>query len=213
MSEQLINAIADVLEEEALALAKKMLDAGDDPLVILEKCRKGVEIVGQRFAEGTAFIPELLMAGEILSQISTMAKSKLSSSGAAKPERLGKVVLGTVAGDIHDIGKNIVSFMLDLNGFEVIDVGVDAPPSKFVDAVKEHSPMVVGLCGLLTLAYDPIKETVAALAKAGLRDKVKIMIGGGAIDEQICEYAKADAYGKDAVEAVTLTKQWIIGVS
>ncbi len=211
MSEELINAIAEIQEDKALALAKELLDKGDDPLKVLEKCREGMEIVGKRFGEGTYFIPELLMAGEILSQISVIAKSKMSTAGEVKQEKLAKVVLGTVQGDIHDIGKNIVSFMLDFNGFEVIDIGVDAPAQKFVDAVKEHQPEVLGLCGLLTLAYDPMKDTVAALAEAGLRDSVKIMIGGGAIDDQIREYSGADAYGEDAVAAVTLAKQWTEG--
>ncbi len=213
MSEQLVEAIADVKEDTALALAKKMLEDGGDPLVMLEQCRKGMEIVGQRFGEGIYFIPELMMAGEILAQISAIAKSKMAGSDIAQPERLGKVVLGTVAGDIHDIGKNIVHFMLDFNGFEVIDIGVDQPPERFVEAVKEHSPQVVGLCGLLTLAYDPMKETVAALAEAGLRDKVKIMIGGGAMDDQVREYSGADAYGDDAVAAVTLTREWVGGAN
>jgi len=101
--------------------------------------------------------------------------------------------------------------MLDFNGFEVVDIGVDIPPSQFVDAVRKHEPQVVGLCGLLTLAYDPMKETVAALAEAGLRDKVKIMIGGGAMDDQIRIWSGADAYGKDALAAVTLAKGWIGG--
>ncbi len=111
-------------------------------------------------------------------------------------------------GDIHDIGKDIVGFMMDAHGFEVIDLGVDVPPARFVDAVQEHQPVALGLSGLLTLAYDPMKETVAALQEAGVREDVRIMIGGGAIDEGIREYAGADAYGRDAVEAVSLVKKW-----
>ncbi len=209
MSEELITAIVEMQEEKAIELAKGMLEQGDDPIKLLEKCRKGMDIVGQRFAEGVYFIPELLMAGEILSQISAISKSKISSSSETAEKKLGKVVLGTVAGDIHDIGKNIVGFMLDLNGFDVVDIGVDAPSQKFVDAVKEHQPQVVGLCGLLTLAYDPMKEAVAALAEAGLRDNVRIMVGGGAIDDKIREYAGADGYGEDAMAAVTLARNWI----
>jgi 5-methyltetrahydrofolate--homocysteine methyltransferase len=119
---------------------------------------------------------------------------------------LGKVVIGTVEGDIHDIAKDIVTFMLDLNGFEVTDLGVDVPPAKFVEAVQETGASVVGLSGFLTLAFDPMKETVAALRDADL--DVKIMIGGGQIDEQIREYTKADAYGHDAMAAVALAKEW-----
>jgi len=114
--------------------------------------------------------------------------------------------LGTVQGDIHDIAKDIVGFMLDLNGFEVTDLGVDVPPAKFVETVQETGAKIVGLSGFLTLAYDPMKETVAAFKEAGL--DVKIMIGGGQVDENIRQYTGADAYGKDAMAAVALAKEW-----
>ncbi len=168
-----------------------------------------MDIVGKRFSEGKYFIPELMLAGEMLNQISDMTKNKISASSATDIPRIGKVLLGTVKGDIHDIGKNIVSFMLDVNGFEVIDIGVDMPPETFVEEIKKNEPEVVGLCGLLTLAYEPMKATVDAIKEAGLREKVKIMIGGGAMDEEIRKMADADAYGKDAVSAVTLAKGWI----
>jgi methanogenic corrinoid protein MtbC1 len=130
-------------------------------------------------------------------------------AGEAGAEKIGKVVIGTVEGDIHDIAKDIVAFMLDINGFEVTDLGVDVPPAKFVQAVKETETGIVGLSGFLTLAFDPMKATVSALREAGL--DVKVMIGGGQIDEQIREYIKADAYGRDAMAAVGLAKQWIGG--
>jgi methanogenic corrinoid protein MtbC1 len=114
-----------------------------------------------------------------------------------------------VEGDIHDIAKDIVVFMLDVNGFDVMDLGVDVPVAKFVEAVKSFKPQVVGLSGFLTLAYDPMKNTVQALVDAGLRDSVKVMIGGGQMDDQVAAYAKADAYGKDAMAAVTLSKGWV----
>ena len=144
----------------------------------------------------------------MLRQISEVVKPRLAQTAEAAKKR-GKVVIGTVQGDIHDIGKNIVTFMLDVNGFEVKDLGVDVPAQQFVDAVKEFQPQVVGLSGFLTLAYDPMKNTLKALADAGLRDKVKIMIGGGQMDEKIREYAGADAYGKDAMAAVALARSWV----
>ena len=116
------------------------------------------------------------------------------------------MVLGTVKGDIHDIGKDIVIFMLDVNGFQVTDLGVDVPIEKFVDQIKELQPPVVALSGFLTLAYTSMKETVEAIEAAGLRDKVKIMVGGGTIDQQVCDYVNADAFGKDAMAAVALAK-------
>jgi len=211
MNEALVNAIADMKEQEAIALSEEMLAAGVDPIQLLEQCREGMDVVGKRFSDGRYFLPELMMAGEILARISDMARSKMAASGGPSRARSGTVVLGTVKGDIHDIGKNIVSFLMDLHGFEVVDLGVDVPPSAFVGAVRERQPEILGLCGLLTLAYDPMKETVAALDAAGLRGGVKIMIGGGAIDDEIRKYSGADAYGKDAVAAVTLAKQWTGG--
>ncbi|MBA7682761.1 Glutamate mutase sigma subunit [subsurface metagenome] len=119
------------------------------------------------------------------------------------------MVIGTVAGDIHDIGLNIVGFMLDVHGFEVYNLGVDVPAEKFVEEMKETSAPVLGLSGFLTLAFDSMKETVEALEAAGVRNKIKIMIGGGQMDDEVKKFAKADAYGKDAMEAVSLAKKWI----
>jgi 5-methyltetrahydrofolate--homocysteine methyltransferase len=145
-----------------------------------------------------------MLAGEMMSAITKIIKPKMAE--VASEEKLGKIVLGTVQGDIHDIAKDIVGFMLDLNGFEVTDLGVDVAPAKFVEAVKETGAKIVGLSGFLTLAYDPMKDTVAALRDAGL--DVKVMIGGGQVNEQIREYTSADAYGKDAMAAVALAKEW-----
>ncbi|MBN1367153.1 MAG: cobalamin-dependent protein, partial [Dehalococcoidales bacterium] len=147
------------------------------------------------------------MGGEILREIAAIVKPKMGA--VTQQKKLGKIVFGTVEGDIHDLGKDIVEFMLDINGFEVIDLGVDVPAGKFVDAIKEHKPQVVGLCCLLTVAFDSMKKTVEAIKEAGLRDSVKIMIGGGTTDDQVRAYCGADAYGKDAVSAVTLSKNWI----
>ena len=209
MADDLVSALASMKEEEALKIAREMLDSGQDPVHILEMCRKGMDIVGKRFEQGEYFLPELMLAGEMLNQISDMVQPKLAQT--SKTEHLGKVVIGTVEGDIHDIGKNIVVFLLDVNGFEVFDLGVDVPAQKFVEAINNVQPQVVGLSGFLTLAYGSMKRTIAAIKDAGLRDKVKIMIGGGQINEQVKEYAGADAYGKDAMAGVSLAKAWIGG--
>lgn len=203
----LVEAITDMREEDAVRTAKEMLDQGANPLDVLDSCREAMAIVGQRFEAGECFVPELILAGEVLRQISDVVKPKLTETAAA--HKVGKVVIGTVEGDIHDIGKDIVTFMLDVNGFEVQDLGVDVPVAKFVEAVKSFQPQVVALSGFLTLAYDPMKETVKALDAIGFRNQGKIMIGGGQIDEQICQYTGADAYGKDAMAAVALAKQWV----
>ncbi len=206
MSQELIDAITEMREEEALQITTRMLDAGADPLDVLEACRQAMEIIGQRFEAGDCFIPELILAGEMLNQISAEIKPRLEQE--APRQKLGKVVIGTVEGDIHDIAKDIVAFMLDINGFDVTDLGVDVPPARFVEAVQQTGARIVGLSGFLTLAYDPMKATVQALKAAGLND-VKVMIGGGQIDEQIRQYASADAYGRDAMAAVNIAKQWV----
>jgi 5-methyltetrahydrofolate--homocysteine methyltransferase len=209
MAKDLVKTLADLKEKEALKIVEDRLKAGEDPLKILDDARRALEIVGKRFSNCEYFIPDLVYSGEILKSITDMVKPKITK--AAQVKRLGKVVMGTVAGDIHDIGKDIVVFMLDVNGFEVFDLGIDVPAQKFVDKIKETGSKVVGLSGFLTLAYESMKETVEAIKKAGLRDKVKIMIGGGQIDEQVKGFTGADAYGKDAMEGVKLAKGWIGG--
>jgi methanogenic corrinoid protein MtbC1 len=209
MSDELVNVIADMEEEQALAMTRELLSGGYDPIAILDDCRRAMEIVGKRFEQNLYFIPELILAGEMLKDISAEVKPHLKQSTEGK--KSGKVLLGTVQGDIHDIGKDIVNFMLDVNNFEVKDLGVDVPVQVFVDEVKSYQPDVVALSGFLTLSYSSMKETVQAIKDAGQRDKVKIMIGGGAVDEQICTYAEADAFGKDAMAAVALAKSWTGG--
>lgn len=204
MSQELINAITEMREDDALKLTNELLDAGTPPLEVLDAYRQAMDVIGKRFEEGEAFIPELILAGEMMTAASDIIKPRLAEETSG--EKLGKIVLGTVEGDIHDIAKDIVAFMLDLNGFEVTDLGVDVPIAKFVDAVKETGATIVGLSGFLTLAFDPMKDTVAALRDADL--DVKVMIGGGQIDEQIREYTGADAYGRDAMAAVALAKEW-----
>jgi 5-methyltetrahydrofolate--homocysteine methyltransferase len=205
MSQRLIDAITEMREKDALAIAQEMVDAGADPLELLDDCRQAMVTIGEQFEAGDYFISELILAGEMLGKIAEMVKPLLREGAAA--EKVGTVVFGTVEGDIHDIAKDIVCFMLDLNGFEVTDLGVDVSPAKFVETVMETGAKIVGLSGFLTLAFDPMKDTVAALKAAGLTD-VKIMIGGGQIDDQIRQYTGADAYGRDAMAAVALAKDW-----
>jgi len=207
MKEKLVAAIADMNEDEAFGLVKTMLDAGEDPQLILNAASEAMSIVGQRFDEKEYYLPELIIAGEMMQTIGDMVKPKLRT-GAAQSLKQGKVVIGTVAGDIHDIGKDVVSFMMDVNGFEVHDLGVDVPAATFVAKIQEISPDIVGMSGFLTLGFDQMKRTVDAIREAGLRDQVKIMIGGAIMDEQAAEYAGADAYGRDAAAAVKLAKGW-----
>ncbi len=207
MSEKLVTAIADMEEQEALDLATELLAKKTDPVAILDDCRSAMEIVGQRYEAGTYFLPELLLAGEMLTEITGIVKPEMAQK--QNVQRHGKVLIGTVKGDIHDIGKNIVTFMLDASGFEVRDLGVDVPAEKFVEAIRDFQPQVVGLSGFLTLAFDSMKETITAIQAAGLRDGIKIMIGGGPVSEEVKNYTGADGYGKDAMAGVSLAKQWI----
>jgi corrinoid protein of di/trimethylamine methyltransferase len=211
MQEKLLKAIVEMREDEALALAKEALDAGADPLEMVDLFRKAVEKVGDLYEKGEYFLPELMMTGEMMKQLAELTKDKISAESSSSGKKLGRVLIGTVKGDIHDIGKNIVTFMLDANGFEVKDLGVDISAEKFIEAINEFNPQIVGLSALLTLAFDPMKEIVEAFEKAGLRDKVKVMVGGAPVNEQICKYAGADGWGKDAVEAVSLAKKWVGG--
>jgi len=207
MAGDMVNAMADLKEKEVLEIVNERLNSGEDPLNILEDSRKAMEIVGKRFADSEYFIPDLVFSGEILQGVTDLVKPKLTAS--AETKRLGKIVMGTVAGDIHDIGKNIVTFMLDVNGFDVYDLGVDISSKQFVDKIKETGSGIVALSGFLTVAYDSMKETIEAIKAAGLRDKVKIMIGGGPMDERVRDYTGADAYGKNAVEGVSIAKEWV----
>ncbi|RJR51134.1 MAG: methionine synthase [Desulfobacteraceae bacterium] len=209
MSGELVKFISDLQEGEALRFVEESLAKGTDPKQLLDEAKEGMNIVGRRFSEGTYFIPDLMFSGEILKGVVKLLQPHLKKGKEA--ERLGKVIVGTVAGDIHDIGKDLVVFMLDVNGFEVLDLGIDVPVQKFVDAIKESGSRVVGLSGFLTLAFQSMKETIDEIQKAGLRDKVRIMIGGGQVDEQVKKFTGADAYGKDAMEAVSLAKGWIGG--
>src|SRR6516164_2557937 len=197
---QLVTWLADMNEDDAFALAKKMLlEEGANPMRVLDLCRQAMDIVGKRFEQGEYFLPELVLAGEMLENIGAVAKPLITQGPGGEPKKLAKVLIGTVHGDLHDIGKNIVTFMLDINGFEVKDIGVDVPVDKFIEEIKEFHPQVVGLSGFLTLAFDSMKETVEAIKAAGLRDQVKIQIGGGQIDETIRAYTGADSYGLNAM--------------
>lgn len=209
MTETLIGALVEMQESEALEEAKRMLKQGIAPMKILEGCSRAMEIVGKRFEKGEYFLPHLMMAGEMLKQISDMIKPLIQEEKTRTTK--GRVMIGTVKGDIHDIGKNIVRFLLEANGFEVRDIGIDQTPESFVRAIREFEPQVVGMSGLLTLAFDSMKETVQAIQASGLREKVRIMIGGGQVTENVKDYTGADGFGADALTGVRLAEEWIGG--
>ncbi len=201
VSEDIAALISDVNEEGTLAAVRGALDGGTDPLVLVEALREGMSAVGERFEAKEYFLPDLIMSGEIFNEAIALIEPLL---GGREAERKGSVVIGTAQGDIHDIGKNIVATMLRCSGYEVHDLGVDVPPAAFVEKVKETGAGLVALSGLLTFAFDSMKETVEAFSDAGLRDSVKIMIGGGPVNETVLGFCGADAYGRDPSEAVRL---------
>ncbi|SDC27100.1 MULTISPECIES: cobalamin B12-binding domain-containing protein [unclassified Candidatus Frackibacter] len=207
MSKNLVELMADLREDEALDLIKSQIEDGTNPREILEDCKEAMQIIGDRFEAGEYFLPELMLSGEMINDVMEIIKPHLKDE--EEDEKLGTIVLGTVKGDIHDIGKDIVAFMLDINGFEVYDIGVDVSVQEFIDKIEEVDPDIVALSGFLTTVFDKMKDTIDAIKSEGLREDVKIMIGGGPIDDQIREYTGADAFGDDAMEAVAIAKKWM----
>jgi methylmalonyl-CoA mutase cobalamin-binding domain/chain len=202
---EITKALGELDEDLTLKLVQDTLKENVAPGEILKACQDGMNEVGARFEKQEYFVSDLIMSGEIFKQVCAVL-DPLLKAGSSKS--LGKVVFGTVKGDIHDIGKDIVENMLKSAGFEVIDMGVDVPPERFIEALKESGAHVLGLCGLLTLAFDSMRDTVEAVKAAGLRDKVKIMVGGGPVDANVCKSVGADDWGADAQRAVSLSKGW-----
>ena len=205
---KLVEAMADMKEKEALQIVDELLAQGEDPNKILDLSSEAMQVVGTRYQEGTYFLPELIMSGEMLRKIGDILKPLLAAK-TDQTKKLGIVVLGTVRGDIHDIGKDIVGFMLEVNGFEVHDLGIDQPEEVFVKAVADYKPQVLALSGFLSVAFDSMKSTIEQVEAAGLRDGLKIIIGGGQMDDTVRKYTTADAYGDDAMAAVAFAKQTV----
>ena len=206
VSEKIAALIAEVEEDKTLEEVRKALDEGTDPLSLVEALRDGMSVVGDRYEAREYFLPELILAAEIFKEAIALIEPRLQGDNIATK---GSVVIGTAQGDIHDIGKNIVATMLRCNGYDVHDLGVDVPPQAFVAKASQTRAGLVAISGLLTLAFDAMKDTVDALAEAGLRDKLKIIIGGGPVNEKVLEYCGADAYGKDPSEAIKLAGSYM----
>jgi dimethylamine corrinoid protein len=205
--EEITEAIKNLEEEKVLKLVKEKIENNEDPLKILDACKKGMTQIGNESGD-TVFLTDLIMAGEIFNEAMELLMPKLTGS---KPKSLGKVVIGTVEGDIHNIGKDITINFLKAEGFDVVDLGVDVPAQKFVEAVNEHHPPVLGMSGLLTLSIEPMKKAVDAIKAANLRDKVKIILGGERMDNSVCEYVGGDAWVNDAIDGVKIIKKWVEG--
>lgn len=199
----LVRALAFCEEEQALKLVREKLAAGVPPAEIVAECNRGMIELGNRFAREECFIPDLMFGGLIMKEIMNelgprLRESVTSASSGTRP----RAVIGTVQYDVHDIGKDIVVMLLEGAGFEVVDLGVDVPPEKFVEAIRQHNPCVVGMSLLLTTCYSSVTKTMDAIRQAGLRDKVAIMVGGAAASELLAQAAGCDFYGKTAVDGL-----------
>ena len=201
MNDELINAMGDLQRAKVIELVKKEIEKGTKPLKIIEWLSQGVKIVGDLFEKKEYFLAELITGGDIFQDAFEELKPILEKEDI-KTQAKGKIVFGTVKGDIHDIGKNIVITILRASGFYVEDVGVDVPAEKFIESVKQMNADILGLSALLTMAIESVKEIIKLLEKDNLRDKIKIIVGGSAFTENIAEKLGVDAYGKDPQEAV-----------
>lgn len=207
--QDLVNAVVEMMEDDALALTKKYLEAGTPPMQIIDAYKEALKIIGQRFEKGSYFVPELILAGEMMNAASSLIKPYLTVEEGRGGDKIGRFLLGTVEGDIHDIGKGMVGMLMDINGFEVKDLGVDVPAKTFIEEAGRFQPHIIGLSGLLTLSYDSMKQVVEALKEAGMREKVKVIIGGGQMDDHACRYVGADAWVTDAVAGVKYALEWM----
>lgn len=208
--QNLVNAVADMMENEAMTLTKKFLDEGVPPMQIFDAYKDALVIIGKRFEEGKYFVPELILAGEMMKTASEMIKPRMTGGdGNSEAKKVGKFLLGTVEGDIHDIGKDMVHMLMEINGFEVMDLGVDVPAQVFWDACKDFKPDIIGMSGLLTLAFESMKQVVDGLKDMGVRNQVKVIIGGGQVDEHAAKYVEPDAWVTDAVAGVNYALKWV----
>jgi 5-methyltetrahydrofolate--homocysteine methyltransferase len=198
---RLAEALAECREDDVRELVRERIAAGDPATEILAQCNRGMVELGNRFASGECFIPELMFGGMIMKSLMAELTPLIEGQSQAVETR-GKVVMGSVQYDVHDIGKDIVTMMLRGVGFEVIDLGVDVPPEAFVAAVREHQPLAIGMSVLLTTCFKSVLATMEALRAAQLRDKVAIMVGGAAASQLLCENAGCDYYGKTAVDGM-----------
>lgn len=205
----LVYSVAELKEEQALEIVQARIRGQDDPITIVEDCQEGLRQVGERYERREYYLSGLIMAGEISRQI--METLAPTIDVLFRGNESGTILLGTVAGDIHDIGKNNLSLLLNSYGFTVHDIGVDAPPGLFLKAALQHRPNVIGLSGLLTSSYDSMRETVQLLRshKDPFIQSIPIVIGGNQLNEQVCQYVGANAWVTDAMTGVRLCQRWL----
>jgi methanogenic corrinoid protein MtbC1 len=205
--EKLSVAMGDLEEEDVVALLNEvMAEGGLEADAALDACQKGMAIVGDRFETGEYFVADLIYAGELMSGAVNILKDALVKSGGDTTRE--KLVLCTVKGDLHDIGKNIVRSILEAGGFDVIDLGIDVAPETIIAELQKSGARILGMSGVLTLALDSMRATVDALAVAGLRDKVKVIIGGAPVNAEACAYVGADDWSTNPQKSVHICRAW-----
>ena len=204
----LVNYVEQLDEEKVIELANQLLDDGIDPLYLLELLNEGMNRVGRLYESKDYYIADLIMAGLIFKQVLDLDKVSAHFNGRHN-HKIGKVLLGTVKGDIHDLGKDILRGMLEANGFDVFDLGVDVPKENFVKKVQEYKPDIVGLSGVLTSTVDSMKETINALKEGGLPEKTKFIVGGSHLTEDTCKYIGADGFANDTSKGVKICREWM----
>lgn len=204
---KLYDAILNGDQKTAVAVTQEALAEGCDPMELITKHMvPAMDEVGRRFECEEYFVPELLLSARAMKGSLELLRPLLAASGA---QPAGRVVIGTVKGDLHDIGKNLVASMLEGGGFEVIDLGADVPPERFIEAVREKNARIVALSALLTVTMPAMRTTIDALKEAGIRDQIKVMVGGAPVTPQFAEEIGADGYGENATAAVALARKFI----
>jgi len=206
MLEAISNAVLEGEVYDIDVIVQGSLDAGEEPMACLEAMMAGLEETGKRFEAGDYFVPELLMAADTFKAGMEVLAPRLAGTTR---QYAGVVVLGTVQGDVHDIGKNLVGFLLESSGFRLIDLGVDVSPESFVQAVKEHSADALAMSALLTTTMLGMRDVLEAIEEAGLRDQVKVIVGGAPVSQRFAEDIGADAYAATAPQGVGIIKAWL----
>ncbi len=205
--EALAQAMGELDEDTVKELLEQvMAEGGNDAGKAMDACQKGMDTVGKLFEEGEYFVGDLIYAGELMTDaVETLKDALVGTESAGKK---AKMILCTVKDDLHDIGKNIVRSMLEAGGFEVVDLGIDVPPQKVVEAAKDQGISIIALSGVLTLALDSMKATVRAFSDAGMRDQVKIIIGGAPVSEDACRNIGADEWAHSPQKTVSVCRDW-----
>lgn len=201
----LSSLLRDLEEDKAIALARQMLAAGASPQKIMRECQEGMLEVGRLYEKGHYYVSGLIMAGEILREITDLLKLAITDEPSVK-DSLGVVLLGTVKGDIHDIGKNMVGMLLECNGFTVHDLGVDVPPEVFLETAMKISPDIIGMSGLLTVSYDSMRDTIKAIQSCDVPaiSRTPIVVGGSLLNDSVAKYVGANYWAKDAIHGLQI---------